>query len=118
MRDDLRAAVRDVLGPAAHSHGFKGTSPTWRRSTASGDWAIVNLQTSTSSSANSVRCVLNTSVAPEPWLRWTRVQMGTAMPKAVPESMGLYKQRLCPSNTPEGEDRWWRVDSPRRVTTV
>ena len=116
VRDDLRAAVRDVLGPSARSHGFKGTSPTWRRATPSGDWAVVNLQSSRSSSASSVRCVLNTAVAPEPWLRWTRVQMGTAMPKAIPESMGLYKQRLGPSNTPGGNEGWWQVDSRRRVS--
>ena len=115
VRDDLRAAVRDALGPAARSHGFKGTSPTWRRTTPSGDWATVNLQSSGSSSASSVRCVLNTSVAPEPCLRWTRVQMGTAMPKAIPESMGLYQQRLSPPSTPDGTDGWWQVDSPRRV---
>ena len=115
VREDLRTAVRDVLGPAARSHGFKGTSPTWRRVTPSGDWAIVNLQSSQSSNASSVRCVLNTSVAPEPCLRWTREQMGTAMPKAIPESMGLYKQRLFPSDTPDGVERWWQVDSPRRV---
>jgi hypothetical protein len=118
VRDDLRAEVREVLGPAARSHGFKGTSPTWRRSTPSGDWAIVNLQSARSSSASSVRCVLNTSVAPEPWLRWTRVQMGAAMPKAIPESMGLYKQRLLPSNTPDGNEGWWQVDSLRRVPQV
>ena len=90
----------------------------WRRSTPSGDWAIVNLQSSGSSTAGAVRCVLNTSVAPEPWLRWTRVQMGTAMPKAIPESMGLYQQRLFPSSTPDGNEGWWQVDSPRRVPQV
>ena len=118
VRENLRTAVRDVLGLTARSHGFKGTSPTWRRTTPSGDWAIVNLQSSTSSTASSVRCVLNTSVAPEPWLRWTRVQMGTAMPKAVPESMGLYRQRLLPSGTPDGTEGWWQVDSPHRVDRV
>jgi hypothetical protein len=40
------------------------------------------------------------------------------MPKAIPESMGLYRQRLCPSNTPDGNEGWWQVDSPRRVTQV
>jgi len=115
MREDFRAAVRDILGPAARSHGFKGASRTWRRTTPLGDWAIVNLQSSTSSTASAIRCVLNTSVAPEPWLRWTREQMGTSMPKAIPESMGLYRQRLHPSGTPDGPDRWWQIDSPRRV---
>jgi hypothetical protein len=41
--------------------------------------------------------------------------MGPAMPKAIPESMGLYQQRLYPSGTPDGTERWWQVDSPRRV---
>jgi hypothetical protein len=44
--------------------------------------------------------------------------MGTAMPKAIPESMGLYQRRLSPSNTPDGDEGWWRVDSPRRVPQV
>ena len=33
------------------------------------------------------------------------------MPKAVPESLGLYRVRLHPSGTPDGTDGWWEVDA-------
>jgi hypothetical protein len=31
------------------------------------------------------------------------------MPKAVSESLGLYRERLHPDGTPDGTDRWWDV---------
>lgn len=30
----LREALRDVLGPALRAHGYRGTSPTWRKYSA------------------------------------------------------------------------------------
>jgi hypothetical protein len=32
------------------------------------------------------------------------------MPKHVVESLGLYRQRLHPTGTPEGADGWWDVE--------
>ena len=31
------------------------------------------------------------------------------MPKSVPESLGLYRERLHPVGTPEGTDGWWDI---------
>jgi hypothetical protein len=114
-QDALKAALRDLLGPAARSHGYKGSSPTWRKASASGDWAVVNLQSSTFSRADDVRCVVNVAFAPEPWLRWQAADAGGGMPKSVPESLGLYRQRLHPAGSlhPAGTrsayDAWWAV---------
>jgi hypothetical protein len=33
------------------------------------------------------------------------------MPKSVTESLGLYRQRLHPTGTPEGTDGWWEIGS-------
>jgi hypothetical protein len=64
----LKAALRDIVAPAARTHGFKGSAPNWRRASAAGDWAVVNVQSSQYSSSGAVRCVINLAVAPAPWL--------------------------------------------------
>lgn len=108
-QEALNVALRDVLGPRARGHCLKGTAPTWRKSTSSGDWAVVNVQSSSFSSAEHLKCVINLAVAPEPWLRWIRVKLGAAMPKSVTESLGLYRERLHPSGTKPGLDAWWEI---------
>lgn len=106
----LAGALREVVGPAARANGYKGSAPNWRRSNASGDWAVVNVQSSSYSTAGHLRCVINLAVAPEPWLRWEREKLGARMPKQVVESLGLFGQRLHPTGTPEGADGWWEID--------
>ncbi len=110
----MREALRDVVGPEARAHGYKGAAPTWRKTNDSGDWAVVNIQSSSWSTSDQVRCVVNLAVAPEPWLRWERENLGAAMPKAITESLGLYRVRLHPSGTPEGTDGWWNLDATAR----
>lgn len=105
----LKAALRDQLEPAARGHGFRGSPPNWRKSSTVGDWAVVNVQSSSFSSSEHLRCVVNLAFAPEPWLRWEAVNLGAAMPKSVTESLGLYRERLHPEETPEGTDGWWDV---------
>jgi hypothetical protein len=104
VQEALKVALREMLGPSARIHGFKGAAPTWRKSTVSDDWAVVNVQSSSFSSAEHLKCVLNLAVAPEPWLRWNRVKLGPGMPKAVTESLGLYRERLHPAGTVPGQD--------------
>lgn len=105
----LRNALRDLLGPAARSHGFTGSAPTWRKASDAGHCAVVNVQSSSWSTSESLRCVVNLAFAPEPWLRWMRRDLSSGAPKAVPESLGLYRERLHPEGTPEGRDGWWDV---------
>lgn len=105
----LKSELRSQLGPVARERGYKGTAPTWRKSSAAGDWAVVNVQSSSSSNAENLRCVVNIAFAPEPWLRWEAERLGQAMPRAITESLGLYRQRLHPEGTPESIDGWWEV---------
>ena len=113
----LKAALRDVVGPAARAHGFKGSAPNWRRSNDLGDWAIVNVQSSKYSTRESLRCVINLSVAPEPWLAWTATQRGS-LPRSPSEAAGLYRKRLLPTGTPEDVDGWWEVNAPDEAPAV
>jgi hypothetical protein len=115
-QEALKAELRDLLGPVARSHGYKGSAPTWRKSSTAGDWAVVNVQSSSWSTSQSLRCVVNLAFAPEPWLRWEREHLAAGMPESVTESLGLYRERLHPEGTPEGTDGWWElcdVDSAR-----
>ena len=113
----LRAALRDVVGPAARAHGFKGSAPNWRTSNDLGDWAIVNVQSSKYSTRESLRCVINLSVAPEPWLAWTAAQRGP-LPRSPGETYGLYRKRLLPTGTSEDVDGWWEVNDPDEAPGV
>ena len=117
-QESLKRALRDVVGPVARTHGFKGSGPTWRKSNASGDWAVVNVQSSKWSTSQSLACVINVAVAPEPWLRWEREHLGNGMPKAVSQSLGLYSQRLHPTGTPEGPEGWWEVTDPESAVAA
>jgi hypothetical protein len=108
-QDALRTALREALGPAARSRGYRGSGPNWRKSSASGDYAVVNVQSSSWSTSESLRCAVNIAFAPEPWLRWQREHYGDGMPKTITESLGLYRERLYPSGTPEGAVGWWEV---------
>jgi hypothetical protein len=105
----LRAELRDLLAPVARGHGYKGSAPTWRKSSTTGDWAVVNVQSSPWSRSQSLRCVVNLAFAPEPWLRWEREHLAAGMPKSVTESLGLYRERLHPAGTPERTDGWWEL---------
>ena len=107
----LREALRDIVSPAARAQGFKGSGNTWRRSNDAGDWAIVNVQSSTFSSRDRLRCVINLALAPRPWLDG-RERRGGPLPKAISESFGLYRSRLHPTGSPDGVDTWWEITGP------
>jgi hypothetical protein len=106
----LKLALQDIVGPAARAAGFKGSGATWRSTNSQGDWAVVNVQSSSWSTASSLRCVINLAVAPAPWLDWMRERLGS-LPKSITESLGLYRDRLHPGGTPAGVDGWWQVSS-------
>jgi hypothetical protein len=93
-QDEFKRVLRDVVSPSARSAGFKGSGRTWRSTNALGDVAIANVQSLSSSSSERVRCVLNLAVAPAPWLDWMRELLPNAFPKAIGESLGLYRERL------------------------
>lgn len=111
-------ALRDVLSPAARERGYRGSAPTWRKGTAAGDWAVVNVQSSKGSTSEGLACVVNLAFAPEPWLRWLRESLGAGWPKSIVESLGLYRQRLGPSGAPEARPGWWRVTDEASARTA
>jgi hypothetical protein len=108
-QEELKIALRDIVSPAARAGGFKGTGTTWRRTNDLGDWAIVNVQSSSSSTRESLRCVVNLALAPKPWLDWQQQSLGH-LPRSIPENLGLYRQRLHPTGSPERMDVWWEID--------
>jgi hypothetical protein len=69
---------------------------------------VVNVQSSSFSTAEQVRCVINLAVVPAAWLEWFHAFLGS-LPKSVTESLGLYRDRLHPSGSPAGRDIWWQV---------
>lgn len=100
--------LRDRIGPVLRAEGFTGTAPTWRLTAPDGDCAIVNVQSSSMTTAKAVRFTVNLAVVPEPW--WTRPGRpgGGAKPS---EADGLWRDRLHPARgVPQhGPEPWWLI---------
>ncbi|MCR6484277.1 DUF4304 domain-containing protein [Amycolatopsis sp. OK19-0408] len=108
MIGEFRAMLRDRIGPALRAEGFTGTAPTWRLTAPTGDCAIVNVQSSSMTSATAVRFVVNMAVVPEPW--WNRPgRPGSGVRPG--EADGLWRDRLHPTpGVPQhGPEPWWLV---------
>jgi hypothetical protein len=99
------------------SRGIQGIGSNVRSATSRGDWALVNVQSSSWNTAQCVRCVINLAVAPAPWLDWMRESLGS-LPKSVRESLGLYRDRLHSADTPAGVDGWWQISSQSAARTA
>lgn len=109
-QDALKAALKEHVAPVLRAHGYKGSAPTWRRASGVGDVAVVNVQSSSFSSAAELRCVINLAVAPQPWLDWSEVKFGRPI-KSVKESDGLWRDRLHATDprVMTGGEPWWGV---------
>jgi hypothetical protein len=107
-RDALRDALKREFGPAARSRGYRGSTPTWQKTTERGDVAIVNVQSSTYSTSAHVRCIVNMAVVPEPAQRWL-ASRPYSQPRHVHYSEGIFQDRLRPKGTDEGVEVWWDV---------
>jgi hypothetical protein len=116
-QEDLKIVLRDIVSPAARTGGFKGSGTTWRRTNDLGDWAIVNVQSSSWSTRDSLRCVVGVALAPKPWLDWQQQSLGR-LPRSIPENLGLYRQRLHPTGSPDDTDAWWEIDGSGSAQTA
>ena len=92
VKDALRAAMRERLGPSARAAGFEGSAPTWRRSNEGGDCAIANVQMSQWGSRDHGQCYINLALAPAPWLDFQ--SRAKPLPKTLSETYGLFRDRL------------------------
>jgi Domain of unknown function (DUF4304) len=115
-QDELKVAMRTLVGPWLRSRGFKGSGNTWRLKSDRGDFAIVNVQTSQFSTRDELTFAVNMAVAPEPWLSWNafRTYPGTD-PKYLlrpnpskPRAEGVWAGRLQPGGNKPGSE-WWIV---------
>ena len=103
----LKVALNEFVGPAVRDAGFNGSGKTWRRVNGHGDWAIVNVQSSAWSTSEELRCVINISLVPQPWIAWTSHLLDQEVPKTPGEASGLYRDRIHPTGSPANTDTWW-----------
>jgi Domain of unknown function (DUF4304) len=105
-------------GRRCGGRGSRAAAPTWRKQNALGDWAVVNVQSSSWSSAEQVRCIVNLALAPAPWLAWTAyhrahdaaLQSYATSSRNVNEYHGLFRVREEPSSNLAGDrEAWWQV---------
>jgi hypothetical protein len=109
-QDALKSAMKMQIGPALRSAGFKGSAPTWTLTNATGDRAVVNVQSSDSSSRDEVLFTINIAVIPLAWWRWTNNRLDKSEARAPKEYDGLWRNRIKArrqqaSNRPD----WWSV---------
>lgn len=111
-QDYYKSAAKVTIGPAVRAAGFKGSVPNWVLTADNGDCAVINLQSSSSSSRSEVRFVVNLAVIPVPWWEWR--EYGPVPIRAPKEYHGLWRDRLHPAtgNVLSGSERWWQVVDP------
>lgn len=113
----LREILRDVVGPVAREHGYKGSGKTWRRTNQHGDCAVVNVTSSSWNSREEVRCWLDIALVPSPWLDFHEYTSGSR-PKVPAEYDGLYRHRLYASEDSVFRGGPWQIDGPAAALTA
>jgi hypothetical protein len=109
-QESPKAVLRERLGPVLRSAGFKGSAPTWTLTQATGDRAIVNVQSSDSSSTSKVMFIVNTAVVPLAWWRWTNYQLGKSESRSPKEYDGLWRKRVHARRQQAlARPEWWSV---------
>jgi hypothetical protein len=107
--------LRDQLGPVLRRHGYKGSGSTWVLTTPNGDRAVVNAQSSSSSSKAEVLFIINLAVVPQPWWDWNSERLNAKPTRKARDTDGLWRDRLRARRGvfDRGGDPWWSVrDSP------
>ena len=105
----LKVALRDALAPHLRSLGYRGSTPTWTKRNDRDDVAIINVQSSSFSNRDEVKCLINLALAPRPWLEWTAAQREEQVTPSPKEYDGLWRDRLHPSRPTGSVERWWSV---------
>jgi hypothetical protein len=109
-QDALKAALRGRVGPVLRSAGFKGSAPTWAFTNAAGDRAIVNVQSSDTSSRHEVWFTVNTAVVPLVWWRWTAYRLGKSESRSAKAYNGLWRMRVAARRQQAvARPDWWSV---------
>lgn len=114
----LDEALSRLVVPVLRDAGFKGSGKTWRRRNELGDVAIVNVQSSMSSTHEQVRCIINLSIAPLPWLSWFAHSLQKEVPKNPSESWGLYRDRLHAASPKGSWETWWSIQTEAEAETA
>jgi hypothetical protein len=116
--DDYKSLLRDRVGPALRSLGFKGSGSRWTLAAANGDRAIVNAQSSSGSSKAEVLFVINLAVVPLPWWDWKCTGFPKHLKSTPKEHDGLWRDRLHAQRGvfQRGSEAWWSVRDPASAT--
>ena len=106
-----RAMLKEWIGPALREQGFRGSGSTWRLTSPRGDVAVINAQSSRSSTKSGVSFVINLAVVPQPWWAWLRHKYPQAIGKSAMQYDGLWWDRLSDQRSahPRGIEQWWSL---------
>ena len=109
-QDALAEAARQHIQPALRAAGYRGSYPTWMRRSERGDWAIVNVQRSTSSTAGELLCIFNYGIVSEPALAFTQESWGKPTLKpSLGHADWNWRLSATVSARSRGGELWWLV---------
>jgi hypothetical protein len=100
--------LNKIIKPALRADGFVGSRKILTRSSADGDLAVVEFQTSAGSIGDDVSFYINVGVAPAAWRAWWDVVRGAPLGRTgSPLAEGLWRTRVEPSPGCGDGSRWW-----------
>lgn len=100
-KEAFTAMVQAHVGPPLRAAGFRGSAPTWRLTSPSGDVAIVNLQRSRWDHGDAVTFYVNLAVLPALWWQCLKHDGRAVRPRDPVEAHGLLRRRLdAPAQEP------------------
>ncbi|MFK3671806.1 DUF4304 domain-containing protein [Leifsonia aquatica] len=116
-KEALKNELRDRLGPFLRDRGYRGSGSNWRKWSARGDCAIVNVQSSHWNTSDNQRCIINLSIIVPGDLDWHDFcspswKVNRKTPTAV---WGMWQGRLHHGGA--GPEEWWRVTNAQDART-
>jgi len=113
----LKKELRDRLGPFLRDRGYRGSGSNWRKWSARGDCALVNVQSSSWNTSDDQRCIINLSIIVPGDLDWYdfRSSSRKANRKTPTEVWGIWRERLHRGGA--GPEEWWRVTNAQDART-
>lgn len=110
-RHHLRAALHETAAPILENAGFSGTRTTWSRLNDAGDTASVNVKIAATGVPGGLRCSVNLSVTPAPWVSWL-THFWDERTGNVSEAYALFSDRLVPALPSQGGGAGWVIENP------
>ena len=111
----LDALVASATAPLLREAGFRRTGRTFALHDGDGNWGLVNVQSSSSSSRSRASITANLGVSLGMLRRWEEPEAAEAA-EAAPHYSNAHWLRRIGELMADGTDRWWTLHAERPAT--